>query len=342
MVKHRAGATIPLVPSTVRQSWLLLAYQLPARPPHLRVRIWRRLQLIGAAVLRNSIYVLPNTSEAREDLEWIRSEIVEHRGQASLLEASALDGYTDADLVAQLRADRDAEYQAFIADASRARDAARAAAPAARPGLLRRLRTLEDRLGAIAKRDYVGTPSRRTGEALVQQIAQALSQATPRAADARRLDARDYRGRLWVTRPRPGIDRMASAWFIRRFIDARARFTFATSPDRRGVPFDMADVEFGHHGSHCSFETLAHRFGVVEPAVKRIAEIVHDLDLKETRFGPAETLAVGRIVEGLRASGATDADLLERGGGVIEALYQSFAAEARVRARSARKRRPTR
>ena len=298
-------------PAKGRATWLVLAYQLPARPPHLRVRIWRRLQQVGAALVRNSIYVLPDTGEAREDLEWIRAEIVAHRGQASLLEASALDGVTDKDLTAQLRADRDAEYRAFIKEASRTRG----------------VRKLKEQLAAIVKRDYANTPSRRDAEKLVAEIERELGHQLPASAEGPRLRTRDFKGRVWLTRPHPGIDRMASAWLIRRFIDARAKFTFAGSVparDRRSVPFDMADAEFGHHGTRCTFETLVQRFGIADAAVRPIAEIVHDLDLKETRFGRPEAVAVGRIVEGLRASKAPDDDLLEQGMRMIEALYQSF------------------
>ena len=322
--------------SPARTTWLVLAYQLPARPPHLRVRIWRRLQQIGAAALRNSIYVLPNSDEAREDLEWVRGEIVGHRGQASLLEAVALDGDTDADLVAQMTADRDAEYQTLMTAASRARDAARKVAPASRPAMQRGLRKLKEQLASITRRDYGNPPSRRAAEALVAQIERELADRVSPVAASPRLRTRDFKGRVWLTRSRPGIDRIASAWFIRRFIDARARFTFATSVparDRRSVPFDMADVEFGHHGAHCTFETLVHRFGVAARSVRRLAEIVHDLDLKETRFGHPEAVAVGRIVEGLRASGLADGELLERGMTMIEALYQSFVAESAKRRR---------
>ena len=164
-------------------------------------------------------------------------------------------------------------------------------------------------MAAIAKRDYFETPSRRAAEALIGDIERTLGAATPPAADAPRLQAKQFKGRVWVTRPRPGIDRMASAWFIRRFIDRSARFRFADAADardRRSIPFDMPDVEFGHHGASCTFETLVHRFGVADPAVRQIADIVHDLDLKETRFGRPEAAAVGRIVDGLRAAGTSD------------------------------------
>ena len=307
--------------SPARSTWLGPSpIQLPARPPHLRVRIWRRLQQVGAAVLRNSIYVLPNTAEAREDLEWVRSEIVAHRGQASLLEASALDGSTDRDLIAQLRADRDAEYQALMKDAARAREAARRTENRLVRRSNVRCETLKDQLAAIAKRGLLryAVPSRRRSADRRNRGA-ASGAATPPAADRHRLQAKQFKGRVWLTRPRPGIDRMASAWFIRRFIDRSAWFRFADAADardRRSIPFDMADVEFGHHGASCTFETLVRRFGVADPAdAAKIAEIVQsDLDLKETRFGRPEAAAVGRIVEGLRAAGASDPDLLERGG----------------------------
>lgn len=327
-------------PASARTTWLVLAYQLPARPPHLRVRIWRRLQQVGAAVLRNSIYVLPNMEEAREDLEWVRSEIVANRGQASLLEASAVDGYTDKDLIAQLRTERDAEYQALIKEASRARGAARTAGAAQRPGLRRTLRKLKEQHAAIARRDYFEPPSRRAAEALVGEIERELGDQVARAAARPALRPRDFKGRTWVTRPRPGIDRIASAWFVRRFVDPSARFAFAASTparDRR-IPFDMADVEFGHHGDRCTFETLVHRFGVGDRAVRQLAEIVHDLDLKEHRFGHLEAVAVGRIVDGLRASGASDAELLERGGMMIDALYRSLASDSGQPRRSSRSR----
>ena len=324
---------------TSRPRWLLLAYQLPTRPSHLRVRIWRRLQQIGAAVLRNSIYVLPNTDETREDLEWVRSEIVAHRGQASLLEASALDGYTDSDLIAQARADRDEEYGQLLKEAAAVQQTlARRSRNTSRPTRQRALRTLRERLAAIIARDHFQAPGRADAAAAVLRIERAFDGQPPTAAGRERLRPEDYRGRTWLTRPHPGIDRMASAWLIRRFIDADARFAFGSSRGRAShhVAFDMPDVELGHHGMHCTFETLLERFAIDDRAASYIGEIVHDLDLKETRYGRHESLAIGRIVDGLRQVVAEDRDLLERGILVIEALYRSLAASMPVRPRSHR------
>lgn len=317
------------------QRWLILVHQLPARPSNLRVRVWRRLHQVGAVVLRNSLYVLPSNQETREDFNWVREEIVSSGGQASILEAAAVDGYTDSELVQQFRAARNDDYHRFVSDAS---TFARARGRANRAALDRGLRRLRERLAAITVRDYFGASDRANAERALAAI-EASRNGAARGAQAPTLKGRDFKGFTWVTRPRPGIDRMASAWLVSRFIAPDARFAFATpngAVGRRRVSFDMPGVEFGHHGAHCTFETLMARFAIADPAVASVARVVHDLDLKETRYAMPECAAIGRLVDGLRASYADDTELLERGMVMIEALYQSFAAEG-----SSRKRRRT-
>jgi hypothetical protein len=135
-----------------------------------------------------------------------------------------------------------------------------------------------------------------------------------------------YRDKAWITRPRPGVDRMSSAWLIRRFIDPNARFLFGeahTTP--AAIPFDTFDAEFGHQGAHCTFETLCDRFVITDPGVRHIARIVHDIDLKETKYEEAETPTISRIVDGLRRAHNDDDALLRSGMDVFEALYRSLA-----------------
>jgi hypothetical protein len=306
-----------------QRRWLILVHQLPARPSNLRVRVWRRLQQVGAVVLRNSLYVLPGTDESREDFNWVREEIVAAGGDVSVFEATSIDGYTDAELLQQFRITRNAEYEALVAEIGAARGRKR-------PALDREIRRLRQRLAAVAARDYFGAPSRCDAEQALADLERADGKAGRAAAHAR-LSPRDFARRTWVTRPRPGIDRMASAWLITRFIAPDARFAFASTPAtaKTGVvPFDMPDVEFGHHGAHCTFETLMHRFAITDRAVTFLSHLVHDLDLKETRYAMPEGAAVSRIVDGLRAAYADDEELLQRGMDVIDALYRSFASEA--------------
>lgn len=244
--------------------WLVFVHQLPARPSNARVKTWRRLQQIGAVAVKNSVYVLPNTNEAREDFEWLRGEVVELGGQASVFEASSVSGVDERRLLAEVRKARPQDFKT----------------PAPRPD-----------------------------------------------GRGQRPASREYRNRIWVTRPRPGVDRFASAWLIRRFIDPAAEFVFATSPDRvpDAVPFDMYQSGgFKHEGERCTFEVLQERFGIKEGAVARIAEIVHDLDLKDDRFKSLHAPTIGNLVEGLRASHQDDGQLLAQGIALFEALYLSF------------------
>jgi hypothetical protein len=320
--------------------WLILVHQLPPRPSNLRVRVWRRLQQVGAVVLRNSLYVLPATDEAREDFNWVREEIVASKGQVSVLEASAIDGYTDGELVQQFRKLRETEYEVLtdeIRAAGRSGGRSRRSKPTDRTQLLRALR---ERFGVIQARDYFGASGRERVEQALADLERSQNGAGSPPAAAPRLQAKDFRGRTWLTRPRPGIDRFACAWFIRRFVDANARFAFAdalSGPRDTRVPFDMPGVEFGHRGADCSFETLIRRFGVRDTAVSALSRVVHDLDFKEARFGMPEGAAVGRLVDGLRASFSDDADLLEQGIVVMEALYRSFSADRRGAGGSARR-----
>jgi hypothetical protein len=323
--------------------WLILVHQLPARPSNLRVRIWRRLQQVGAVVLRNSLYVLPAGEEAREDFNWVREEIRSAGGQVSVLEAAAVDGYTDEELVAQFRRLGTSEYETLakaihaLGKESTRRDGADG---------IRKLRTLRERFESIKARDYFEAPGRDAVEQALIAAARRQDGSSAAAPTGPLLKAKDYRGRVWVTRPRPGIDRFASAWFVREFVDPDARFGFfdATRVLRRNeIPYDMPDVEFGHQGAHCTFETLMRRFGVDRTGLARLAGVVHDLDFKESRHGMPECAAVARLVDGLRVRFDNDAELLEHGMVMIDALYRSFASERAPRptqARRARRPRP--
>lgn len=147
-------------------------------------------------------------------------------------------------------------------------------------------------------------------------------------------------GRTWITRPRPGVDRMASAWLIQRFVDPKARFAFADQPpgdDRKRVAFDMFGVAFGHQGDRCTFEVLRDHFSVDDAAVRRVAKIVHDVDLKDGRYCPPEAPMVARMVEGLRATYADDEALLAHGIAMFAALYESLRAPADAPKRKPRK-----
>lgn len=307
--------------------WLLLAHQLPARPSNARVKTWRRLQQIGAVPARNSVYVLPNTEQCREDFEWIRSEIVALGGEATVFAADVLDAHGAEDLVSAFQHARDADYRALTRDAQRLASQAGGTqtASSAHDTVGRAVRHLRERLAGVRRADFFAAPGSRAAAAAVSRLEERIAPPIPEVKEVPvRVSAKKFTGRRWVTRPRPGVDRMASAWLIRRFIDPDATFRFADRPDDDEVAFDMYVGDFSHQGALCTFETLAQRFGLTDAAVVRLGEIVHDLDMKDTRYAAPEVPAVGRMVDGLRQVHGDDAALLEQGMAMFEALARSF------------------
>jgi hypothetical protein len=319
----------------VLSTWLLLAHQLPTRGSNARVKTWRRLQQVGALPARNSVYVLPNTDQCREDFEWLRTEILALGGEATVFVAEPLSPDGDDAIVRGFREARAADYRTLEAEAKRARPAAggrQPTSPASRERLVRAIRVLRDRLAAIQRIDFCQADGQAEAEHAIEKLegqamahAQTQRQRQPTPAEGREVFAR----RRWVTRPRPGVDRMSSAWLIRTFIDPYATFAFVSRPEGADVAFDMYEGQFGHQGSSCTFEVLAERFKIGAAAVRRIGQIVHDLDMKEARYELPETATIGHLVEGLRRKHADDHALLEHGIAMFDALARSFGYDGR-------------
>jgi len=314
-------------PSAGPRRWLLLVHQLPPTPSNLRVRTWRRLQELGAVAVKQSVYVLPDSAEAREDFEWLKVEIDGAGGAAVVYAADHVDAAAEAALIDQFRQVRQQAYAELAGELQRMQRAA--VSRKGPPGRRRDLARYRERFAAIERVDFFGSAGRDRVVKLLGDVAGATASAArakgpPSAAGPE--DGGQYHSRLWVTRPRPGVDRMASAWLIRRFIDPNARFAFISDVKNAGeaIPFDMFGAGFGHEGDHCTFETLAARFAIRDAAVARIAEIVHDVDLKDGKFGAPEAATLGITIDGLQLSSMDDGVLLDQGMTLFEALYRSF------------------
>jgi len=326
---------------TTGGDWLLLIYLLPAKHAHARVQAWRRLQRLGAVPLKNSAYVLPDSAEAREDFEWIKNEIVGIGGQAMVLAARAPDAATRDEIVRTFQSARADAFAELARVGSKLLErSSRSRRGGARPSNLRALkqaaRRLRERFEDAVRVDFFGAPGHDRVAELIARIEQGARKETgvKTSAHAAAINRKDYRGRTWLTRPRPGVDRMSSAWLIRRFIDPDASFVFGDPASARpaiargAIPFDTFEADFGHHGSHCTFETLCDRFAIADEGARWIGRLVHDLDLKEDTYREPEAAAVGRMVEGLRRMYHDDQTLLGQGMATFEALYQSFTAKA--------------
>jgi len=303
-------------PRSATGRWLLLIHQLPPKPDYVRVKVRRRLQALGAVPLKNSVYVLPHTAEALEDFHWLRREILEQDGEATVCVSDFVEGLSDLDVEERFRAERNAEYADLV-------DAARAAGAEPRPQDAARLRRL---LAQAAERDHFDAPGRSAAERAIAEVERRPGDHGPAAA-AGDVEER-VRGVRWVTRKGVHVDRMASAWLIRRFIDPEARFAFVAARgyrpragDRR---FDMFEGEYTHEGDRCTFETLCARFALADRALAAIGQIVHDIDCKDERFGRPETEGIAAVIRGIALGVPDDPARLAAGGAVFDGLYEQL------------------
>lgn len=308
--------------------WLLLVHQLPPEPSRVRVKVWRRLQGVGAVAIRNSVYALPHNRETREDFEWIRGEIVAQGGEATVFLARVDDKASEAQMREAFDHARQSDWRDLSEKCRKSLKMGSASEDREeKAGELRRQAAiLRGQAERIDKVDYFGAPGRREALADIARLERLIAEdrEAPRISSKKHIER--FRGRVWFTRPRPGVDRMASAWLIRRFIDPEARFRFGDRIPRSAetVPFDMFGAELGHQGDRVTFETILEQFGLSDSALSRIARIVHQLDLRIEDPGDSKAPTVGHLVEGLRSSYDDDAQLLEQGIVLFEALYRSF------------------
>jgi hypothetical protein len=337
-------STVEQRASVAGDRWLMLVHQLPAKPAYLRVKVWRRLQGLGAVAVKNAVYALPSSAEAQEDLEWLMREIQDGGGEAIVLEARLVDGMTDTEVRSLFHRARDADYGEIAEDARElAKGLGRKPSREARADAAARLAKLRARLAQVHAIDFFGASGREAADGLLKGVEGRLQELDPTVPDRSARAAKDdeigdLKGKTWVTRTGVFIDRIGSAWLIRRFIDPQARFKFVPAkgygPDPGELRFDMFEAEFTHEGDRCTFEVLLDRAGLrKDRGLAAIAEIVHDIDLKDGKFGRPEAEGIRALIAGICNSSQDDDARLARGAAVFEDLYRSF---ARGRARSSR------
>lgn len=292
--------------------WLVLVHQLPARPDALRAKIGRRLARLGAVAVKNSVYLLPNDAERAEDLAWLLEEIVGGGGEGTVIAGRLVGGLDDDGAEALFRAARDAEAAPLVEEARGM------LTRGAEPGEVAKLRRRNEELAAI---DFFGSPVRAELDGLLAELAARRSPSP--AGDTSRVS-----GRTWVTRRGVKVDRIASAWLIRRHIDPGARLRFV---DPRGythadgeLRFDMTDGEYTHEGEDCTFEVLVRRFALTAPGLGALAEVIHDIDLKDARFGRPEAAGVAAQIDGIAALTDDDEERIRLATPMLDALTRAF------------------
>jgi hypothetical protein len=303
--------------------WLLLIHHIPPKPPYLRVKVGRRLQQLGAVPIKNSVYALPRSEGAQEDFQWLVAEIRKGGGDATVCEASFVEGMRDEDVERLFVDARNADYKALVEQSRSARTS---------KDLDTDVRRLRARLQEVVDRDFFGAPGRKSAESALRALEARLSPKMSAHSPAL-LRKDDYRSRTWVTRTGIHVDRMACGWLIRRFIDPKARFSFVAAkgylPKKGELRFDMFEGEFTHEGDNCSFETILARFGMQDPALGAIAEIIHDIDLKDAKFRREEASGIDRLVTGIAMANKADSARLTRASAAFDDLYEYFRRKGR-------------
>lgn len=320
--------------------WMLLIYQLPTTPSNIRVGVWRRLQKIGAISIKNSVYVLPNQEQTQEDFQWLKQEIISKGGDAQIFAAGSFADREDRDIEKLFKKTSDQEYQELIDQIKKLADQVNHVTR--NEGLTAEVlkdfyfsfERLALRLDEIRAIDFFSAPLGSKAESQLAKLKTRLASlqnqfsSVPPLAPPEKVDIKSLKGKTWVTRAGLYIDRLASAWLIRRFIDPDACFEFTSTrnvrPAEGKIRFDTFEAEFGHWGEFCTFETFLHRLGLEDSALKRIAEIVHDIDLKDNKFSASEARGIDLVIQGLLKTTKDDALLLEKGKVIFDAMYKQF------------------
>lgn len=313
--------------------WLLLIHQVPQKPPYFRVKVWRRLQALGAVSVKGGVYALPWSAQAQEDFQWLLTEIQEGGGEGVVCEARLVDGVGDGDVRALFLDARDADYAEIAAELRVLAELTKGPPEQWGEGPLdvrTKLKRLRGRFSDVQAIDFFGASGRETVDGLLGSIDHRVLEALePMPETAQTASPEVLKGKTWVTRRGVHVDRMACAWAVRRFIDADASFRFVSpkshEPKEGEVRFDMAGAEFTHEGDHCSLEVIVRRAGLADDAALRaVAEVVHDIDLKDGKFARPETDGVRALINGICLTTDNDEQRLARGAALFDDLYQSF------------------
>jgi hypothetical protein len=297
------------------RSWLLLLFSLPTNRNTERVAVWRRLKKMGAVQIKTSTYLLPDEPAQYEQFQWLAQQIRDYDGDSTLVRAHEIEGLTKERVIVMFNDARAKDYgelrkalQSFIARRKKM-DAEETVSE---------LERLTRRFREVRAVDFFDSPRGHDVAMLLRR-----AEGPQRSRQLETLDVKLYQGKTWLTRPRPEIDRVGSAWLIARFIDRKPKFVFASTADAipGAIPFDMLDAEFSHHGNYCTFETLTRRFAISDKSLVKIGEMIHDADLDDARFQRVEAIGIDRVLKGWAKEGLSDQEILRRGFECFDALY---------------------
>jgi hypothetical protein len=320
-------------------SWLLFVHRLPPKPDYLRVKVKRRLDRIGALAIKNSVYVLPDRSDTDEDFQWLALETQQDGGEVLVCRSEFIAGVSDEEIIARFKADRDEAYRSIresaAADLRAAESGSNSSDSDWREGVQNTYARIQRQLDQVTRLDFFGADGRSSAEEEIRRFHELLQRKSlPSTQNAAGESSENASGeahpsaRTWVTRAGVFVDRMASAWLIRRVIDREATFKFVSVARYSGAPgeirFDMMPAEHTHDGDMCTFEVLVERFNLHDSGLDAIAEVVHDIDLKDDKYSRSEAPGIEAVLTGIANATADDDARLAAAFPLFDALYDRF------------------
>lgn len=315
--------------------WIVFSYSLPSKASSSpRVTLWRRLQRSGAVTPKAGVYVLPDRDECVEAFQWLAQEVQQAKGEAVVMRVERFEGLTDLQLIELFRDSCRKKYSEIESEAAKLGKTLHAAKKSKNNSeILERLEKLRKKYAEVAQVDFFESSEGAAIAVQIRSVQQALRQGSSADSTVASVTFSDYRDKRWITRPRPHVDRLACAWLIRRFIDPKAEIRYATDPKPDEVTFDMRGAEFGHKGERCTFETMLAAFNLNDPALHVVAEIVHDIDLRDGRYARPEIGGIDIVLKGWLLAGLSDSELESRGIELFESLYTAFSRRPRLAGR---------
>lgn len=314
--------------------WLFLVHQIHTPNSKERVMVWRAIKKTGAVLYRNSVYVLPYGKERLEDFQWVCQQINDSKGEASVFVSLAESQKENVAIEALFRKARNEDYAALITTAERlrsrihSRSKRRRWPDSQRSQFHKETNQLKEQLEEIREIDFFANPLSKKLQQILNEISARLISPEEQmtTGPVKNYSKKAFQGKTWATRENIHIDRVCSAWLIRRFIDPSAKFVFGpeNSLPADAIPFDVYGAEFGHHGENCTFETMVKAFAIQDPAITEMSEIIHDVDLKDHKFGRTEASGLNLVIRSLSDSIQDDHRVLEIGTSILDGLYQSF------------------
>ncbi len=317
--------------------WLVFFYSIPSRPVGSRVKIWRKLIKSGALPFRGAVYILPNNEENFEYFQWLVSEVTSMGGEAAFVRAEEIQPMKGKEIIDLFNRQRERDYRKIetgLEEIQRRIDSIKKGSSLSRSErLLEPFRRLIKEFEEVRKIDFFST---QRGDDLKER----MKIIEPKIIATTSLDGKkghppiaakrveDYKGRTWVTRKSPFVDRMASAWLIKRFIDEKAIFQFMDEKmmqnlKQDSIAFDVRGGEFTHIGDMCTFEVFVKTFKLKDKILKKISEIVHELDVKDEIFRNPESRGIEEILIGIKKTARNDIEILEKGMVIFDMLYSS-------------------